>query len=320
MLGCRVLPDGRLATRYVTEIMTTSTKGDTMTCDQFVRRLDRLLTGDVRVTTVRAMRRHAAGCDACGLEWGRVHGLRAVLATAADDKPETTAVPRARAVLRAAFDRAGHPALRFGRFQTPIGILFVGATDKGICDVTFGQLSERRYRARLLLQSPEVWRDDAGLTTVSEELRAYFAGELTRFSLSVDLRQVTPFTARVLRETRKLRFGQVTSYGALAARIGSPGAGRAVGGALGRNPVPIIIPCHRVIAQGGRLGGFTGGLPTKRILLGLEGHRLTEPSPKHRPKNIILVGGEGPASHRDAPERSRVRPAQGATSESTGSI
>ena len=245
-----------------------------MTCDQFARQLDRLLTGDLRETTVAAMRRHTAGCGTCGLEWGRVRQLREVLATVADDEPDATAVRRA----RSAFDRAGHPAIRFGRFPTPVGILFVGATDKGVCDVTFGQPSERRYRARLLRWSPEVWRDDAGLAIVREEFRAYFAGDLTRFSLSVDLRQVTPFTARVLRETRKIRFGQVMSYGALAARIGSPRASRAVGGALGRNPVPIIVPCHRVIAQGGGLGGFTGGLPTKRILLGLEGYRLPTPS------------------------------------------
>jgi len=250
-----------------------------MTCDQFVRRLDRLLIGDLRVTTVPAMRGHAASCGACGLEWDRVHRLRGVLATAADDEPDATAVRRARALLRSALDRAGHPAIRFGRVPTPVGTLFVGATDTGVCDVTFGQPSERRYRARLLRWSPEVWRDEAGLATAREELRAYFAGELTRFSLSVDLRQVTPFTARVLAETRRIRFGQVTSYGALAARIGSPGASRAVGGALGRNPVPIIIPCHRVIAQGGRLGGFTGGLPTKRILLGLEGVPVRETAP-----------------------------------------
>ena len=226
-----------------------------MICDQFVRWLDRLLIDDLRVTTVTAMRGHAAGCGACRLEWGRVQELRGVLATAADDEPDATAVRRARAGLRSAFDRAGHPAIRFGRFPTPVGILFVGATDRGVCDVTFGQPSERRYRAHLLRRSPEVWRDDAGLEAVSAELRAYFAGELTRFSLSVDLRQVTPFTARVLRETRKIRFGQVTSYGALAARIGSPGASRAVGGALGRNPIPIIVPCHRVIARGGGLRG-----------------------------------------------------------------
>ena len=249
-----------------------------MTCDQFVSKLDRLLTGDLRVTTVTAMRQHAARCAACGLEWGCVHGLRGVLAIAADDAPGATAVRQARARLRSTFDRAGHPAIRFGRIQTPVGILFVGVTDKGVCDVTFGQCSERRYRGRLLRRSPEVRRDDAGLRKVSEELNAYFAGELSSFSLSVDLRQVTPFTARVLRETRKIRFGQVTSYGALAARIGSPGASRAVGGALGRNRVPIIIPCHRVIAQGGRLGGFTGGLPTKRILLRIEGCRFPEPS------------------------------------------
>ena len=265
-----------------------------MTCDQFVRQLDRLLIGDLRVTTVKVMRRHAAGCDPCGLEWGRVEGLRAVMVSAADDEADDRAVRRARALLRSAFDRAGHPAIRFGQLQTPVGILFVGVTDQGVCDVTFGQSSERRYRARLLLRSPEVWRDDTGLAEVTEELRAYFASELTRFSLSVDLRGVTPFTARVLRETREIQFGQVTSYGALAARIGSPGASRAVGGALGRNPVPIIIPCHRVIAQGGGLGGFTGGLETKRTLLGLEG--VPAPGAGQKTPGVPCVGPKWPRS------------------------
>ena len=251
-----------------------------MTCVQFVRQLDRLVTHDLRETTVTAMRRHVGGCGACSLDWDRVQGLRGVLATAGDDEPDAAAVRRARALLRSTFDRAGHPAIRFGQIQTPVGLLFVGTTNQGVCDVTFGRFSVRRYRERLLRRSPEVWQDDAGLGTVGAELRAYFAGELTRFSLAVDLRQVTSFTARVLRETREIRFGQVMSYGEIAARIGSPGASRAVGGALGRNPVPIIIPCHRVIAQGGRLGGFTGGLPTKRVLLGLEGRRFPVPSRK----------------------------------------
>ena len=246
-----------------------------MTCVQFLRQLDRLLSDDLRETTVTAMRRHVAGCGACGLEWDRVRGRRGVLATAVDDDPDATAVRRVRALRRLMFDRAGHPAIRFGQIQTPFGRLFVGTTDKGVCDVTFGRSSVRRYRERLLRRSPEVWRDDAILGTVGAELKAYFAGELTRFSLPVDLRQVSPFTARVLRETRKIRFGQVTSYGEIAARIGSPGASRAVGGALGRNPVPIIVPCHRVLARGGRLGGFTGGLPIKRVLLGLEGRRFS---------------------------------------------
>ena len=249
-----------------------------MTCQRFTGYRDRLVTGDLRETIVVAMRRHAASCGACGQEWGAVHALRRALEIAADDEPAATAVRQARARLRSVFDHSGHPAIRFGRLQTPVGVVFVGATDKGVCDVTFGQPSERRYRERLLRRSPEVWRDDAGLAKVTDELRAYFAGTLTRFSLPVDLRQVTSFTARVLRETRKLRSGQVASYGELAARIGSPGASRAVGGALGRNPVPIIVPCHRVIAQRGRIGGFTGGLATKRILLELEGYRLPEPA------------------------------------------
>ena len=247
-----------------------------MTCDEFGGQLDRLVAGDLRASTVAAMRRHAAACAVCRPTWGHDHGLRGALAVVAADEvePDAASVRGARARLRSALDRAGYPMVRFGRLQTPIGPLFVGSTDVGVYDLTFGPRSERSYRAHLLRRSSEVRRDDGGLAPVTEQLMAYFAGELTRFTLAVDLRAVTPFTARVLRETRSIRFGQVTSYGELAVRIGSPRASRAVGGALGRNPVPIIIPCHRVLAQGGRLGGFTGGLPTKRALLGLEGVRV----------------------------------------------
>ena len=124
----------------------------------------------------------------------------------------------------------------------------------------------------------EVRRDDVGLVAGAHQVQAYFSGALTRFELPLDLRHVTPFTVRVLRETRKIQFGQLTSYGAIAVRIGSLGSSRAVGGALGRNPVPIIIPCHRVISADGGIGGFTGGLRAKCVLLGLEGHEFTEPA------------------------------------------
>jgi methylated-DNA-[protein]-cysteine S-methyltransferase len=251
-----------------------------MTCDQFARQLDRLVIGDLRDAAVSAMQGHAADCACCGVEWRRSGGLRGLLAAARDDDPDLSTVGQARARLRGGLDRAGHPPIRFGSLTTPVGPLFVGVTDQGVCDVTFGQSSEQAYRKRLLGRSPEVWRDDTALATVVAKLRAYFAGELTQFSLPVDLRQVTPFTAKVLRETGKIRFGRLTSYGELAARIGAPSASRAVGGALGRNPVPIIVPCHRVIAQSGRIGGFTGGVPTKRILLDLEGYRFEEPALK----------------------------------------
>jgi methylated-DNA-[protein]-cysteine S-methyltransferase len=253
---------------------------DDMTCDEFTHHVDDVLAGDGDRRLTIAMGRHADGCAACRREWERLRLIRAGVAdTVAADGPSGADRHVARQRLRSALDRAGHPPIRFGVVPTPVGTVFIGLTEHGVCDLTFGQSSEREYRSALLKRSPEVWRNDTGLALVSEELLAYFAGTLTRFTVPLDLRHVTPFTARVLRETRKITFGRLSSYGALAARLGSPGASRAVGGALGRNPVPIIVPCHRVLAQGGRIGGFTGGVATKRVLLSVEGHEFPDSGP-----------------------------------------
>ena len=104
------------------------------------------------------------------------------------------------------------------------------------------------------------------------QLKLYFAGERVRFDdLPLDLRGCTEFERRVYKATRSIPFGKVASYGQIAKAIGQPGAARAVGQALGNNPVAIMIPCHRVIASDGSLGGFTGGLHWKKKLLRHEG-------------------------------------------------
>ena len=173
------------------------------------------------------------------------------------------------------FARAGRPPVRYDWIRTPIGLVYVGVSDQGVCDVTFDETSESGYRSRLAHRAPEVFRDRDVVEPVLAELDAYFSGTLRRFTVAVDLRAVTRFTGRVLRATRRIPFGRLLSYGEVAERIGSPSASRAVGGALGRNPVPIIVPCHRVVAHGGGLGGFTGGVETKRKLLHVEGHDVT---------------------------------------------
>ncbi len=243
-----------------------------MTCEEFERALDEWVAGDGDRYRVAAFEGHASVCSHCAPVWEPLRSL----ATHRDQEtgPDQRSAVRDR--LRAAFDRAGHPVVRFGSVSSPVGPIFVGMTDQGLCDVSFGQPSESAYRGRLQAWSPDVWRDDDGVADATGQLDAYFSGRLTRFTLPVDLRQVTPFTAKVLRAADGVGFGKVTSYGRLARAIGSPGASRAVGGALGRNPVPIVIPCHRVLASGGRLGGFTGGLDTKRALLRLEGHDVPE--------------------------------------------
>jgi methylated-DNA-[protein]-cysteine S-methyltransferase len=123
---------------------------------------------------------------------------------------------------------------------------------------------ERRYGAPVELE-------EASTVAASEELREYFGGKRRTFSARLDLSHLPDFERRVLEALRKVPFGEVVSYGELARRAGSPGAARAVGGAMRKNVLPIFCPCHRVTAADGSIGGFTGGLEKKRWLLGLEG-------------------------------------------------
>jgi methylated-DNA-[protein]-cysteine S-methyltransferase len=115
-------------------------------------------------------------------------------------------------------------------------------------------------------------RDDEAFAGVAAQLREYFAGERTEFELDLDLAG-TPFQQRVWAELRRIPYGETISYAELADRIGRPTASRAVGAANGRNPVSIVVPCHRVIGSGGALTGYAGGLERKRALLKLEARR-----------------------------------------------
>ncbi len=162
------------------------------------------------------------------------------------------------------------PVLR--RIDSPIGPLWLAVTEVGLAVLSINPSGgaddvHRQLRRRDLADKPG---DLAVTQQVCHQLQQYFAGELTAFSLPVDLRATPVFTERVLQQLRSIAFGQTLTYGELARAVGKPGASRAVGQANGRNPVPIILPCHRVVAANG-LGGFSCGLPVKRWLLGHEG-------------------------------------------------
>lgn len=159
----------------------------------------------------------------------------------------------------------------YGSLPTPIGRVLVAATETGLVRVSFRR-SEASFRAELRRRlRGEVLRSPARTAEIVHQLRAYFRGQRRTFDVSVDLRGLTPFQRRVLMAAAEVPAGRVVSYGEIAKRIGLPGASRAVGQALGRNPIPIVIPCHRVVASGGSLGGYTGGLDVKRKLLRIEG-------------------------------------------------
>ncbi|MGH9199114.1 MAG: methylated-DNA--[protein]-cysteine S-methyltransferase, partial [Acidimicrobiia bacterium] len=183
-------------------------------------------------------------------------------------------IERSRQRLQERLTRAGFPPLRFASVMSPVGTIYLSTSDIGVCDLSWRVASDSEYRARLQHRAPEVQRDDKGVRPILMELRAYFEGDLKAFTVPVDLRGVSTFTASVLEAARKIPYGRVSSYGGIANRIGAPRAARAVGGALGRNPVAIIVPCHRVLASGGNLGGYTGGIGIKERLLQLEGYCL----------------------------------------------
>ena len=154
---------------------------------------------------------------------------------------------------------------------TPIGRVCVAAGEAGLVRLSFRQ-SEASFVAELGRRlGADVVRSPARTADIVHQLRAYFAGERRSFDVRLDLRHTTPFQRRVLLAAARVPDGQVVSYGEIARRIGQPHGSRAVGQALKHNPVPIVIPCHRVIAAGGRIGGYGGGLGIKRKLLRLEG-------------------------------------------------
>jgi methylated-DNA-[protein]-cysteine S-methyltransferase len=159
----------------------------------------------------------------------------------------------------------------------PFGPVYLARTDRGVCRVSFRRTEDDFMRE---LERRELLPDWASskLTREMSELEGYFEGRSKRFRVPIDLRWVTPFQRKVLNATARVPFGEVVSYSDIARRIGNPAARRAVGGALGKNPVAIVIPCHRVVAADGSIGGYTGGLDIKRALMRIEGISLEEKS------------------------------------------
>ncbi|HYZ19965.1 MAG TPA: methylated-DNA--[protein]-cysteine S-methyltransferase [Gaiellaceae bacterium] len=172
---------------------------------------------------------------------------------------------------RAAAVDAGLLDVAYDLAETPIGTLLVAATDRGLCRIAFDPEPERE--AELLARSygARVLRAAQPVDPVRRQLDEYFAGRRREFELDVDLEAVTPFTRSVLTRLAAIPHGEVTTYGALARAAGRPRAARAVGTVMNRNPVPIVLPCHRVIGSDGQLVGYGGGLDRKRVLLTLEG-------------------------------------------------
>lgn len=164
-------------------------------------------------------------------------------------------------------------AVYYTEMESLIGPLTLCATDTGVCLIEFGTFADSRGRIDKWLAAhigPAVLIAEAdALADAKSQLEAYFAGRLQEFTLTLDMRG-TDFQLRVWDALHSIPYGESVSYKDIAVRIGNPQAVRAVGGANNRNPVPVIVPCHRVIGAGGALIGYGGGLEIKTSLLQLE--------------------------------------------------
>ena len=155
--------------------------------------------------------------------------------------------------------------------KSRIGDIWLAASQRGLFRVNLGPLDVEAIRS-VYEKTPGIVFRTGGkhVEQAARELLLYLEGKLTRFSVKLDLRSTTPFSKKVWRATSKIPYGQVRSYAWVASKLGDPNAARAVGGALARNPVPILVPCHRVVDSQGGLAGFGAGLPLKKWLLTLE--------------------------------------------------
>jgi methylated-DNA-[protein]-cysteine S-methyltransferase len=173
-------------------------------------------------------------------------------------------------------DEEGLLDVAYASVDSPLGPLVVAATPKGLVRISYtdfrGDDEVLEELARRV--SPRVLEAPARLDPVRRELDEYFEGRRERFDVPIDWSHLAGFTREVLRATANIGFGEVSTYAGVAAEAGSPRAIRAAGNALGANPMPVVVPCHRVLRTGGKLGGYTGGLEKKEYLLRLEGRLL----------------------------------------------
>jgi methylated-DNA-[protein]-cysteine S-methyltransferase len=160
----------------------------------------------------------------------------------------------------------------YAAVDSPFGNLLAASTERGLVRLAFPEENVDSVLERLAARlSPRIVEAPAPPEPLARELDEYFSGRRREFGLPLDWSLIGPFGRRVLHVTADIPYGGVLSYAEVAGEAGSPRGSRAAGNALGSNPIPIVIPCHRVLRTGGSLGGYGGGLDRKRFLLELEG-------------------------------------------------
>jgi methylated-DNA-[protein]-cysteine S-methyltransferase len=171
---------------------------------------------------------------------------------------------------------AGLLDVAYATLDSPVGRLLIATSQRGLLSIAYldEDRTENSVLERLAAEvSPRLLEAPRRLDEPRRELEQYFAGHRDHFELPIDWQLTSGFARRVLKATARIPFGEVSTYKQVATAAGSPNAFRAAGNALGTNPIPIVVPCHRILHSDGGLGGYTGGLVRKRTLLHVEGYK-----------------------------------------------
>lgn len=237
-----------------------------------------LYLGELTNDEEQRMHRHVSDCPGCNREFSLYREILSGVETLVNQMGGS----RAQLLRVAIKNKMREKQIYYEFMQHPLtGPMMAAVTARGVCMIQFTDKTPFEIEELLRALQPEAWikRDQLLTAAIREELQLYLQRKLSRFTIPIDWRFVTSeFQRQVLQLTSRIPYGQVYTYGELAKKIGKPKAAQAVGQALGANPIPLVVPCHRVLASNGKLGGFSGqpgevGLNLKRRLLQLEGVR-----------------------------------------------
>jgi methylated-DNA-[protein]-cysteine S-methyltransferase len=209
------------------------------------------------------------------LRRGPAHARGGAASRTSGDTAATASAEAARRAAQRLSDRVAAQGLAdvsYAPVDSPFGKLLLAASEQGLVRLAFPEEDSDAVLERLAARvSPRIVEAPAQLDPIRRELDEYFEGRRRSFELALDWTLVGPFGRRVLGATAQIPYGNVLTYTEVATEAGSPRGSRAAGNALGANPIPIVVPCHRVLRGSGALGGYAGGLPRKQFLLELEG-------------------------------------------------
>jgi methylated-DNA-[protein]-cysteine S-methyltransferase len=251
-----------------------ASKPDVDPCDVACDAMPARVVGDLTDHDETWLLEHTDDCNYCANELKRYDRLGAALTAVGEIDLDACVPPPLKL--------PGRDRIWYTRIASPIGELILAATNEGLREIEFGSnIPESDFVARQRERGLDPVRleriEDAepavrqNLQRAASQLNEYFGGQRARFDVPLDWGAMAPFQRAVLEATAAVPFGQLDTYAGIARRIGKPGATRAVGNALGRNPIPVIVPCHRVIRSDATIGGYTGGLGIKHRLLAIEG-------------------------------------------------